>query len=99
LPDPRHGGYGIGLIHILTPLLLAWAFWKIHGTRFFILYQFITVVLMIIAILIMGGVGGLVSETNAGLIQRLQILVYGPWFTYVCYWLIRYKSEKITSIS
>jgi hypothetical protein len=99
LPDPRHGGYGIGLIHFLIPLLLAWAFWKIQGARFFIFYQLITLTPMIIVILIMTGVGGLVSETNAGLVQRLQILVGIPWFTYVCYWLTRYKSEKIRSVS
>jgi len=99
LPDPRHGGYGIGFIHFLTPVLLAWAFWKVQGARFFIFYQFISLTLMIIVILIMIGVGGLASGTNAGLIQRLQILAWIPWFSYVCYWLIRHKSEKITSVS
>ena len=99
LPDPRHGGYGIGLIHGLTPLLLAWAFWKIQGARLFVCYQFISFALLIIVCLVHRGVGGLVTETNAGLIQRLQLLVWIPWFTYVCYWLIRYKSEKITSVS
>ena len=99
LPDPRHSGYQIGLLHGFTPLLLAWAFWKIQGARFFILYQFILFILMIIASLIMAGIGGLVSETNAGLFQRLQILFWIPWFTYTCNWLIRYKSEKITSVS
>ena len=99
LPDPRHGGYNIGFIHILTLPFLAWAFWKIQGARFFIIYQLISIILMIIVLLIMSGVGRLVNETNLGLIQRLQILVWIPWFTYTCYWLIRHKSGKITSVS
>ena len=94
LPDPRHGGYNIALIHSLTPPFLAWAFWKIQGARFFIFYQLISFILMIIAFLIFSGVGGLISGTNAGLMQRLQILVWILWFTYTCYWLIRYKSRS-----
>ncbi len=94
LPDPLHGFYGIAeFIHSLTLPFLAWAFWKIQRARFFILYQFISFILMIIAFLIMTGVGGLVNDTNAGFFQRLQLLVWILWFTYVCYWLIRYKSD------
>ena len=94
LTDPRHGGYGIGLyIHSLTLPLLAWAFWKIQGARFFIFIQFISFILMIIGVLIFSGVGGLISETNAGLIQRFQILVMISWFIYTCYWLIKCKAE------
>ena len=50
LPDPLHGFYGIAeFIHSLTLPFLAWAFWKIQRARFFILYQFISFILMIIA--------------------------------------------------
>jgi hypothetical membrane protein len=99
LPDPRHGGYGIGTILFLAPPFLTWAFWKIRGTRFLILYQFISFILMIITFLILTGVGGLINGLNAGLFQRLFILIGIFWFTYTCYWLIRYKPEKITCVS
>ena len=94
LPDPLHNGYNIMIIQLFIPLLLVWAFWKVPGTRFFVFYQLTLFALMLILNRTMTGAFGLVNEMNIGLIQRLFVLSGMFWFTFTCYWLIRYKSKK-----
>ncbi|MFC1839658.1 DUF998 domain-containing protein [Thermodesulfobacteriota bacterium] len=93
LPDPRHGGYSIGLLHFFTPLLLVWAFWKLPDTRLFRFYQLMCFILIVTFILIQAGVFGLIDETNLGLFQRLGAISLYAWFTFTCYWLSRYRTE------
>jgi hypothetical protein len=94
LPDPRHAGYGIGLLHVLTPVLLAWAFWGLSHWRLFTIYQSLSFALIVLITSIQMGAGALVNQMNLGLIQRLQALVLFTWFASTCYWLMRYKSER-----
>ncbi len=96
LPDPRHGGNGIWFLHFFTPLLLAWAFWRLKGSRYFTIYQLLSFILIVIIALIQMGAGGLVNQMNLGLVQRLQALILFTWFASTCYWMIRYKSERST---
>ena len=94
LPDPRHGAYGIGFLHVLTPLSLVWAFRRLPESRFFTIHQLSSFILIVTITSIMMGAGGLVNQMNLGLVQRLQALVLSTWFASTCYWLMRYKSER-----
>jgi glucans biosynthesis protein C len=94
MPDPRHGSIIFGLIHFITPLLMAWAIWRIPASRLFMYYQLLSFVLIVTSILIMNGTGGLVNQMNLGFYQRLQALAVFSWFVSSCYWLMKYKSEE-----
>ncbi len=99
LPDPRHGAYGIGILHFFTPFLLAWAFWRLIGSRIFTILQLLSFILIVTGFLIQMRAGGLVNEMNLGLVQRLHALIIFTWLTFTCYWLIKYKPKKIRNTS
>ena len=94
LPDPRHGGYGIGLLHFFSPLLLAWAFWRLPDSRVFTIFQLLYFILILIFTVIPLEVWGVFNETNLGIFQRIQSVIIFAWFVYSCYWLIRFKKVQ-----
>ena len=62
MPDPRHGGYGLGFAVHLAPLFLL-----------------ANVVYMTAMLLVMMGIGGLVTRANVGAFQRMYSLGTLPW--------------------
>ncbi|HET9228807.1 MAG TPA: DUF998 domain-containing protein [Thermoanaerobaculia bacterium] len=93
MPDNRHGGYGLGLGFQLAPLILALALWnveRLRGLRNFLLGIF---VLMTFFILVMFGVGELVTRANVGLWQRGNALAGFPWLGVACWLLLREVSQ------
>jgi hypothetical membrane protein len=78
MPDPRHGGFGLGLAMHLAPLFMLWA---LRGTTAPALKAFLVAVFAVSAalILVMFGVGGLVRRANVGLWQRAYSLSAIPW--------------------
>ncbi len=93
-PDPRHGAYSIGLVHFFIQLLLVLAFWKIPDSSFFNIFQLLSFMILVIIMLVQRGIVGLINEMNQGLIQRLQAISFFTWYTFTCYWLLRYKPER-----
>lgn len=79
MPDPRHGGYGLGLGIHAAPALLAAALWPRRDLR--ALQRFLLIVTLVMAAFfaIMMGVGQLVTRANVGIFQRLYSLALFPW--------------------
>lgn len=79
MPDPRHGGYGLGLGLLLVPALLAWGIRhrpELRGLQVFLWAAFVAMGAMFA---IMMGVGQLVTRANVGLFQRVNALATFPW--------------------
>ena len=91
MPDPRHGGFGVGFALHLAPVLLAAALWKRRSLRSLSVYLLITAVLMAILLGIMMGIGGLVTRANVGLFQRAYALCLLPWIGVAGLWLRRVR--------
>ena len=89
MPDPRHGGFGLGLGLLVAPLFLIWA---LRGApdagrlRVFLVAVFLA---MTALFAVMMGVGGLVTRANVGLWQRGNALASIPWLGIVAYVLRR----------
>jgi hypothetical membrane protein len=79
MPDPRHGGFGLGMGIHLAPILLAVALWKRGVPRALSVYLFVTAALMIGFFAVMMGVGSFVTRANVGVFQRLYALCMFPW--------------------
>lgn len=79
LPDPRHAAYGMGLAVHLAPLFLLAATWRDAGLRGLNAYVALSAVVGIALLAAMFGVGGVVTEENFGLIQRLYALASFSW--------------------
>jgi hypothetical membrane protein len=85
MPDPRHGGYGLGMALHLTPLLLPIALWKrrrLRGLNIFLLVMF---VVMLGFFAMMMGAGSVVTRANVGIFQRLYALTVFPWVGVAAY--------------
>lgn len=79
MPDPRHGGFGLGMgIHI-APALLGAALWKDPDARTLRIYLFATTIAGIAMFAIMMGVGGFVTRANVGVFQRAYAIALIPW--------------------
>lgn len=79
MPDPRHGGFGLGMGIHLAPLFLALALWRVTGRRRLARLLLAAAILMLALLLPMMGVGGLVTTANVGLFQRLYALAVFGW--------------------
>jgi hypothetical membrane protein len=79
MPDPRHGGYGLGMAVQVAPFLFAAALWKQPALRGLNRFLIADGVLMLGFLAIMMGVGGLVTRSNVGLWQRAYALTVFPW--------------------
>ena len=89
MPDPRHGGYGLGLASYLVPPLLVWGLRRLpelHRLRVFLIANY---VVMLAFFAVMMGVGGLVTRANVGLWQRGNALASIPWIGIAAWALLR----------
>lgn len=89
LPDPRHSGYGVALLSIFVPWLLAWAFWKKPAARSARYYQLLATPVLFATLLWQTGAIGFVTEGSIGLVQRIAAATFYVWFAGTCYWLNR----------
>ena len=85
MPDPRHGGFGLGMGLHLTPFFLAIALRRAEGRRRLVRYLVITAVVMLGFLAVMMGVGGLVTSANVGLFQRVYALASFSWIGIASY--------------
>ena len=79
MPDPRHGGWGLGMAIHLTPFFLAGALWKVPAARGLSLFLLVSGIAMALLLAIMMGVGAIVKRSNVGLFQRAYALTLFPW--------------------
>jgi hypothetical membrane protein len=79
MPDERHGGYGLGFAFQLAPLFLALALWRLRSLRGLCIFLLVVFGVMTFVILVMMGVGSLVTRANVGLWQRANALAGFPW--------------------
>lgn len=89
MPDPRHGGFGLGMAIQLAPFFLAGAFWKQPAYRGFSTFLTMAGVAMLVMFAVMMGVGGLVRRANVGIYQRVYALTTFPWVGVAGYLLRR----------
>jgi hypothetical membrane protein len=88
MPDPRHGGFGLGMANVLVPPLLVWGLRQrpeLRGLRLFLALSF---VVMASLLAVMFGVGQLVTRANVGLWQRAYALSSFPWIG-IAAWALR----------
>lgn len=89
MPDPRHGGFGLGLGFQVAPVFLALALWKRKDLRVLKIFLIATAVVMAVFFAIMMGVGSLVTRANVGIFQRVYALSTFPWIGIAAYVLDR----------
>ena len=88
MPDPRHGGFGLGMGIHLAPIFLALALRPVAGRRGLVRYLALTALLMVLFLLPMMGVGGLVTRENVGMFQRVYALMIFVWIGVVSWKLL-----------
>lgn len=79
MPNPLHGGLGLGLALPLAPLFLALALRGRPGAGPLVAVLVASFVLMTATLGVMMGVGQLVTRANVGLWQRANALAMFPW--------------------
>lgn len=79
MPDPRHGGFGLGLAVHVAPFALAASLWRQAELRSLTRYLVANGIIMLVLFAIMMGVGALVTRSNVGLFQRAYALTIFPW--------------------
>jgi glucan biosynthesis protein C len=95
MPDPRHGGFGLGLAMLLAPPALAIALWKRAEHRALAKFLLADALIMLVLFAIMMGVGALVTRSNVGLFQRAYSLTVFPWVGVVGFALLRRTRESL----
>lgn len=93
MPDPRHGGFGLGLAVLLAPPALAISLWKRADLRPLAMFLLADTVAMLVLFAIMMGVGALVTRSNVGLFQRAYSLTIFPWIGIAGFALRRRREE------
>jgi hypothetical protein len=78
MPDPRHGGFGLGLAMHLAPLFMLWALANVPAPRLKVFLAVVFVVSLAL-ILVMFGVFGPLRRATVGLWQRAYSLSAIPW--------------------
>lgn len=79
MPDPRHGGFGLGMSVHVAPLFLALALRSAPDLGTLRRFLIIVTILMFVFLLPMMGIGGLVTKANVGAFQRLYALMVFGW--------------------
>ena len=101
LPDPRHSGYGVALLSMFVPWLLAWAFWKSPSAQLAPLARYVqllaTPILFLTVIWQTGGIG-FVTEGSMGLAQRIAAATFFVWFVGTCHWLNVQRRRAVTAV-
>ena len=96
MPDPRHGGYGLGLAAHFAPFLLSAALWRLPAVREFCLGLLVIGLIMLVLFAVMMGVGEWVTRDNVGLLQRIFALAMFPWIGVAACVLLRETSSAET---
>ncbi|HPA53373.1 MAG TPA: DUF998 domain-containing protein, partial [Thermoanaerobaculia bacterium] len=89
MPDPRHGGFGLGLPLLVAPLFLLWGLRHTPDAGRLRLFLLVVFLAMTALFAVMMGVGGLVTLANVGLWQRGNALASLPWIGIVAHALRR----------
>lgn len=89
MPDPRHGGFGLGIGVLPAPALLAAALWRVRGMRRLRGYLVVTFIAALVMFAIMMGAGSLVRRANVGAFQRTFALTSIPWIGIASWALLR----------
>jgi hypothetical membrane protein len=95
MPDPRHGGFGLGLAMLLAPPALAIALWKRPELRTLARFLLADALAMLVLFAIMMGIGALVTRSNVGLFQRAYSLTVFPWVGIAGFALLRRTREYL----
>ncbi len=89
MPDPRHGGFGLGMAVHAAPVFLALALRRAPGHRNLMRFSVVAAVLMLAFLAVMMGVGGLLTRANVGLFQRIYALTLFGWIGIAAFGLRR----------
>jgi hypothetical membrane protein len=85
MPDPRHGGFGLGIAVQLAPALLAIALWRTPVSQRLKVFLIATFIASLVMFAVMMGVGSLVRRANVGAFQRIYALTIFPWIGIAAY--------------
>lgn len=91
MPDPRHGGFGLGLAMLASPALLAAALWRVPEMRGLRMYLVITFIAALALFAIISGAGSFVRRSNIGAFQRTFALTGIPWIGIASWALLRQR--------
>ncbi|MBP7677228.1 MAG: DUF998 domain-containing protein [Thermoanaerobaculia bacterium] len=89
MPDPRHGGFGLGLGLQVAPLFLLRGLRRTPDSGRLRIFLVVVFLAMTALFAVMMGVGGLVTRANVGLWQRGNALASIPWIGIAAYALRR----------
>ncbi len=89
MPDPRHGGYGLGMGIHLAPFPLAAALWKAPNLRRLNILLLLIGIGMLVLFIIMMDVGEMITQSDVGLFRRIFALTFFPWIGIAAYVLCR----------
>jgi hypothetical protein len=79
MPNPLHGGFGLGFAMVLAPLFLALALRGRSDLGALTVLLLGSFAFILVTMAVMMGVGHLVTRANVGLWQRLNALAMFPW--------------------
>lgn len=96
MPNPLHGGFGLGFAQVVAPLFLALALRGRPGMGGLVAVLVASFVLMAGSLAVMMGVGHLVTRANVGLWQRVNALAMIPWVGVAGHWLA-VQAERTSS--
>jgi hypothetical protein len=88
IPDPRHGGYGLGLAAPFVPLFTFLALRPVPGAGAMRLFLAVILVGSAVLMSIMMGIGGFVTHANVGIWQRANSGLGIPWLAVAGLWLL-----------
>ncbi|MGZ8311823.1 MAG: DUF998 domain-containing protein [Allosphingosinicella sp.] len=88
IPDERHGAYGLGLAGPLVPAFTLLAIRAVRNSAAMRAFLAFIIVGSIVLLLIMMGIGSLVTHDNVGIWQRINSAFGMPWLAVVGCWLI-----------
>ena len=97
MPDPRHGGFGLGFAMLFAPLFLGLTFAGRPGFGGLVTFLFVSFALMAATMTVMMGVGQLVTRANVGLWQRANALAMFPWIGIAGVLLARHLDRDASS--
>jgi hypothetical membrane protein len=85
MPNPLHGGFGLGFAAHLAPVLLAAALWRTPVSQQLKVFLIATFVASLVMFVLMMGVGTIVRRANVGAFQRVYALTVFPWIGIAAY--------------